>query len=342
MLLRHRGTLTLFTLVVLAAVTVSGGVWLRSTRIDPATASRPQLLRYLVLTDLSVEPLAVQQAWVDRLQVELTSDEPLVGDGKSEKIELSAGFKAKLLANIQTLQSVWFQKRSAEYARLSAAERDAFMLDQLEVVGAWAKIGSLLAAEPVPVEVATRHLIERIDHWTTEAKGQEREDMIAAVNAGTLCWLSTSDLSTYPAGVKRELAQRLAIELDRGASPKIDGMITDPARHEKLVANAGQLVEAYIHAIAQQYHALSSTTERNEFVDQQLANVEKWRLSELLAGPGSNAPVNRAAAALALVEQSKRWVANASEEERPAVQSLVGAIEQRLLWKQMPKWLRGS
>jgi hypothetical protein len=280
----------------------------------------------------------VQQAWVDRLQTELTSDEPLVGGG-SEKIELSSGFKARLLANINTLQSVWFEMRCAQYAQLPPAERDVFMLDQLEVVGAWAKIGSLLAAEPVPVDVATRHLIEKIDHWVQEAQGQEREDMIAAVNAGTLCWLSTSDLTTYPAGVKRELAVHLAMELDRGAKPKVEGMVTDSARQAKLVANAGQLVEAYIHSVAQQFDALKTKAERNQFVDGQLANVEKWGVGDLLSS-GNSAPASKATAALALVEQSKLWIAHASDEERPAVQGLVTAIEQRLLWKQMPKWLR--
>jgi hypothetical protein len=338
MLLRHRGTLTLLTLVVLASVTIGGGMWLLNAPVDPATASRAQVLRTLVLNDLSALPADGQQAWVDRLQIELTSEDALPTGGAGQ--QLSQGYREQLGRNIGLLQAVWFQTRTAQYVKLPEPEREAFMLEQLKVVGAWGKVASLMDSGPVAPEVATRKLIDRIDHWVQEAKGQQREDMIAAVKDGTLCWLATTDLSDKPLAMKRELAKHLAMELDRGAQPKVAGLVSDSGRRARLVSNAGQLVEAYIYDLAAQFSTISGNA-RLKFVDEQLAAVQRWGIGELLSHEApSGKAANRATAALALAEHSKQWVEHAPAEDRPQVQALVTAVQQRLVWQQLPAWMR--
>jgi hypothetical protein len=76
------------------------------------------------------------------------------------------------------------------------------------------------------------------------------------------------------------------------------------------------------------------------FVDQQLAAVERWGIADLLASDGAKA--NRATAAIALAKQSQAWIEHAPADERPQVQTFVSAVQQRLVWQQLPAWMRGQ
>lgn len=337
MLIRHRGMLTLLTLVVLAGVLVTASGWLVTARVEPATASRGQIMRYLVLADLRTESPETQVAWVDRLQQELSGDFTTAGGDAAT--QLSDGYRQRLANNIGTLQEVWFQTRTTQYARLPEEQREAFMVEQLALVGAWAKVASLLSDKPVPPEVATKGLIAQIEKWVQQASGEQRDEMVAAVKDGTLCWLSMTDLQTQPLPVKQELAQRFARELDRGAQPKVAGLVTDDERRARLAHNAGQLVEAYIYTLAEQFANLEPA-QRTEFIDEQLAAVQRWGVAQLLAGESTNESSQRASAALALVQQSQQWIEHAPEAKRDDVRALVGAVQQRIVWQQLPAWLR--
>ena len=339
MLLRHRGMLTLLTLVVLAGVLVTAGGWLVMGSVDPTTASRSQIMRSLVLSDLSTESTETQVAWVDRLQDELSGDFATAGGDAAT--QLSDAYRQRLAQNIGTLQEVWFQTRTAQYARLPEEQREAFMVEQLALVGAWAKVASLLSDKPVPPEVATKGLIARIEQWVQAASGAQRDEMVSAVKDGTLCWLSMTDLETQPLPVKQELAKRFARELDRGARPKVGGLVTDTERRARLAHNAGQLVEAYIYTLAEQFAGIAPG-ERTKFIDEQLAAVQRWGIAQLLSGDSANEASSRASAALALAEQSQLWIDHAPEAQRDEVRALVGAVQQRLVWQQLPAWLRQS
>lgn len=334
MLLRHRGMLTLVTLVVLAGVTVGGALWLHHSHVDPATASRDQLLRYLVLADLGAQPKNAQQAWVDRLQLELTQDFAIGGQAQT----LSASYRERLLRNIATLQSVWFQSRTAEYARLPTEHREAFMLEQLALVGSLARVSNLVESTPTPPAEATGKLIERIEEWVRQAEGAQRDEMIAAVKDGTLCWLSTTDLALQPWEMKRALAVRLARELDHGAPPRVAGLVTDSVRREQLARNLNQLVQAYIYSRAEEYAALPAD-ERLTFLDDQLEVVERWGISNLLATEDSTAR-SSVSVALALAQRSQQWIDDAPVEQQPQVRGFVTAAQQRIVWKQLPTWMR--
>lgn len=337
MTLRHRGTLTLVTLLMLAGAALGGGAWLVTSKADPETASRAQILRYLVLGDVAAEPLAVQEAWVDRLEVELTSDFAESGQASTS---LSAPYRERLARNIDTLQTVWFRTRTAQYAALPEGEREAFLVRQLAIVGSFAKIGSLLETEPVPLDVATRKLMQRIDQWVHASGGAPRDAMTLAIKDATLCWLSTTDLSAQPIEVKRDLAVRLAKELDKGSKPNFGGLVTDEGRRAQLVSNAGELVEAYVYELSDRFTPLSRT-ERLQFIDDKLAAIERWGIQDLLSSNVSaSMPPSRASAALAFAERSQAWIDHAPDDQRENVQAFVTALQQRLVWKQLPGWLR--
>lgn len=337
MLLRHRGMLTLVTLVVLAAVAVGGGVSLYHAQVDPATASRGQLLRYLVLADISVQPQTVQHAWVERLQEELAGD--LTSEGGDAAQSLSPKYRDRLLNNIGTLQAAWFQLRTAQYAELPVDEREAFLVNQLSVVGAWAKIATMIEAEPMPLDEATSKFIAKIDGWVQQAPEPQRTAMVTAVKDGTVAWLSTTDLSTQPWEVKRRLAERIARSLGAGAPPAVSSLVTDPQRRAQLTQNIRQLVAAYVYTLADQYAELA-TAERPQFLDAQLTKVESWGVDRMLAANGSGAGGSKLGSLVALAGQSQQWIEEAPEESRPQVQVFVSALQQRIVWKQLPAWMQ--
>lgn len=333
MTLPHRGMLSLLTLLVLVCVAIGGVVWLSLAHVDPATASRQQVLRHLVLTDISAEPLPVQQAWVNRLQEELATDfEP----GQTAN-SLSSTYRARLGRNIDALQLVWFQTRTAEYAQLPAQQREAFMLQQLQVVAAWTKVAVLTDPQSDIAASSTNQLIDRIETWVMQARGQQRDDMVAAVKDATVCWLSTTDLSELPLEAKSVLAVRLANELERGARPEVSALVTDAARSKQLQRNAAQLVEAYVYERAAAFAALPQS-ERIPFIDNELAAVERWGIGEMLnRGEPSQ---SSASATLALVQHSQHWIENSPATQHQQVQAFVTAVQARVVWKQLPHWLR--
>lgn len=339
MFLRHRGTLTLLTLIVLAAVAITGGISVWNAPIDPAMASRGQLMRSLVLRDLSAEPLEAQRAWVDRLQRELQGEFESQGT-----VQLSERYRQRLAQNVLTLQNVWFRTRTAQYASLPAEQRTPFLLDQLALVASWTKLASVLDSGPVPPEAGTKMLIQRLEAWLSEAEGTEREQMAAIIRDGTICWLSTTDLAQQPLAVRTELALRLARELDRGSRPAVGSLVADPERQSRLAHNAAQLVEAYVYHLADSYAELPSG-ERLKFVDNQLATVERWGVAELLSSApasGSAHTASRAVAAMELARHTQVWIEHAPPEKKESVEQFVRAVQARLVWKQLPAWLRGE
>jgi hypothetical protein len=261
----------------------------------------------------------------------------LPSDGVGAK--LSANYRQQLARNIDTLQVVWFKTRTAQYVQLPQEEREAFLVEQLAVIGSWTKVAALMEAAPIPPDEATSGLIARINHWVQVAQGAERDAMVAAVKDGTLCWLATTSLADRPLGMKRALAMHLAKELDKGASPRGE-LIRDASRRATLAENAGELVEAYVYCLADQFAQLPRA-ERTVFVDEQIAAVERWGIGELLASKEQSSQ-GGASAALALAEHSQRWIKNAPPQDREQVQSFVTSLQQRLVWKKLPAWLRGE
>lgn len=340
MFARHRGTLTILTLLVLVSAGVAGGAWIAGMPVDPATATREQLLRYLALRDLSSQPEAVQFQWVERLERELGGDFDASG---VRSRELAESYRQQLASNISVLQHAWFRLRTAQYAELSTAERGEFLRRELNVVGAWGKVASLISAQPVSADAATRGLIDQLDRWLQATSGKERDQMAAAVTDGTLCWLATTDLTAQPLAMRQELAARLAYQLDCGAKVSPRGLV-DVQQREQLLANARSLVEAYAYKLAADYDALAAK-DRPQFIDEQLAAVERWGIADLLspAHTSDNAhAANETNAMLALVEQSRAWIDHAPADERQRVATLVRGLEQRLLWRQLPAWMRSG
>lgn len=332
MFTKHRGTLTLIMVFAISSVAFGGSWWLWSLPIVPQTASRDQLLRAMVTQDLGSQSPNVQQAWVDRLQGELTGDFAVPSSG----MDLSPKYRERLSANIQTLQSTWFTLRTAQYATLPTAERQAFLEQQIELVTAWPKLSALVPGEVQTPEAATKQFMTQIEEWISAATGERQAQMIRAVEDGTICWLGCCDLAEQPASVRRQLAIRFARELDRGARPSVNELVTSPQRQETLRQNAELLAEAHVYLLAEQFQKLP-TSEHPAFIDKQLADIERWQVVKLLAANPESATT---LPMLLFQAQTNRWIADAPPEERGRVVMFVQAVTTRLLWKQLPAWLR--
>ncbi len=332
MFTKHRGTLTLITLLAVTSIALGGGYWLWSLPVSPATASREQLMRCLVLQDLRQQPRQVQQAWVDRLQRELTAD----FTPPNSATELSPRYQQQLTSNIQTLQAVWFDYRTEQYATLTPETRTPFMQEQIELIAAWPKLAKLDPQGAQSPEATLDELIAKIDRWIVQATGERHAQMIRAVEDGTVCWLATCDLAEHSHGVRRQLAARIAQELDRGAKPRVAELATSTEQQQTLQHNAELLAESYVHLLAGQFQQLP-TNQRPAFIDRQLADIERWNLAQLL-DPKANS--DQAAQLGLLQKQSHRWIQHSPSDERDQVFNFVQATTQRIVWRQMPAWLR--
>jgi cytochrome c553 len=144
------------------------------------------------------------------------------------------------------------------------------------------------------------------------------------------------NLNDYSPALRRELALRCAGELDSSGVPDLAAHITDSAAAQRLNHNATLLVEAYVHELAAQYAALPFD-QRTAFIDMQLAQIEQWRVAELL----QKTHANKDSSSTHLAAHMQAWVDHAPDQQRAQVAAFVLAVQTRLLWKQLPPWMRG-
>ncbi|HTN75389.1 MAG TPA: hypothetical protein VL096_09085 [Pirellulaceae bacterium] len=331
---RHRGMLALLLLLMLAGTTVGSAAWIWSLPVSPATASREQLLRALVLQDLSREPRASQQAWVNRLQTELSADfSPPDG-----QVNLLESQRKRLVANVQLLERVWFEMRASQYAGQPQERKASFLREQIELLRVWSEVAALAQASSTAPEAAILGFVAQLDSWIATAEGAQREQMVRAVEDGTACWLATCTLQDYPLEVRRQLAERIVRELKQGAQPAVTVMASSPQERERLAKNVALLIEAYIQQVAASF-AKVPANERGKFIDTELDAIEAWSNSNpaLLTGEANH---SSASALVQLAAQAPHWIEHAPPDEQAQVAAFVGAVQQRLLWRQLPAWLR--
>jgi hypothetical protein len=313
---------------------------------DPNTANRAGLVQWLVLRDLSTEPQEVQLALVDRLQAELKAGWQATSGEKS----LGPAFRARLHKNAAHLQELWFKSRAAKYAGLAADEQMCFLSEQIETVARWSAVELPLddpGSRPAePGDSATRFFVQ-IEDWIETAKGDEREQMIRAVQDGVVCWLAMRDLAEQPRVVRRELAKRIVRELNAGL--KLDEILLDlsAAQRKRLLANGELLLEAWLCDEARAFAALPEA-ERPAYIDRQIDDVMRWGVLEALGAPegqpdestsqpeaGSAHRAARLAGLARLSELVPNWLERAEPAERGDLAQLVSHVQARLLQRQL-------
>lgn len=342
---RHRGLLATALLLALGVTGLAGaGYYLWLHRLPPpSAASRGELLRWLVLRDVAAEPPGVQRALVDRLQKELLAG--LAAEGHDTG-GLSGAYREQLERNLATLQRVWFEVRTEQYARLAPDDKQAFLEEQIAVVAAWSSLSSTEFEAPAGDESdgagdrsdlqrsAASRFFDNIERWIASAEGARREQMNAGVRDGLVCWLAMYDLAEQPVSLRRDLAVRIARELDAGldAASARDGAPSD--RKAQLVKNGWLLLEAWLQVQAREYADLEGDG-RRAFLDQRIDSLARWNLTSLVQPEHSAADSSSSSAGsmAALSGRVDGWIERADQPLRGSMQQLADDFRRRMMWR---------
>jgi hypothetical protein len=132
------GLLIALTIITMFGVATGAGLFMAYAPLgDPSSATPEQLFRWLVTRDLSKEPAAVQLAFVHRLD----ADAGQSGDLAATVAELDDSRRAVLWNNIGVLLSPWLLEKANDYAKLPAANQNAYLDRFLDAIDQWSKIG---------------------------------------------------------------------------------------------------------------------------------------------------------------------------------------------------------
>ncbi len=339
----HRGILTLVTLVVLgAAGALVGWYWVFLPAADPRTASLDQILRLLVLRDVQAEPVEWQLALVDRLEHELRAGLD-VGDADDG---LSPARRETLLHNVEFLKHKWFVTRVDAYLECATGERLRFLDEQIKTVFTWAAIDAQLGEpssnpKPEDSETAAGRMFQQMDRWILAAPADQAARMRAVITDGVVCWLATRDLHDETAAVRREVALRIADELDSGTrADKLDFELSDQ-QQSRFLANGQLLLESWLFEQSKRFAALNQD-QRRDFVDQQIDRFTNWGILELLAG-GDGADgqqgVSQMQGLAKFLQLVNTWIERSDEADRPRLRALISHVQQRIIERQFERAL---
>ncbi len=145
---KHRGIVGLVAAAVLVGAAGVAVVWcLYRPLPDPAVADREDLLRWLVVRDLSAESSETLRVLARRLDEEFRGG--FDWDATTEHLDTSQ--RTRVWDNVVLLLKPWFMDKQQRYFKLAAAERPAYLDQLLETIAVWRGVEAL---RPAPTETA--------------------------------------------------------------------------------------------------------------------------------------------------------------------------------------------
>lgn len=224
---KHRVILVLTAvgLAVALGVSVTAAVQLYCYRLPhPEHADRGELLRWLVVSDLSQESRDLQRTLVSRLEEEFS--EEIDWEATAEK--LNQPQRERLWQNVLVLLEPWFADKVDGYFKLPPAERTSYVDRLLDTVAVWSQVESLrqytadqAAGAPETPRTSTKTsagggsscqtgtksggtsagllktLAEKTEQWKRQADPQRRKEINQFVLAVQFRWLARK-LSSAP------------------------------------------------------------------------------------------------------------------------------------------------
>lgn len=326
-------------LTVIAICAISSGLAFWSTP-DPQTASRDSLLRWLATSDISRESAETRAALIDRLEKEMRDGQLVVTQG-----QIGRRTAAKLAANVATLKRQWFVRRVNQYHRLVSEERRDFLNARIQTVRAWSKIDASLEraadGEDAPSAGDAAAFFDDIAQWIgQEQDPKQRQRMEQAVFDGLMQWLATDNLADQSPAVRRDLAMRIAQQLDAGLSCEGIRSSRSPAEQAMLRHNGRLLLNAWLLECAERYDNLPPTA-RPSFIDEQIDRVAAWNIEKLLledAGAAADEP----AAIESLAVLANQLVSQAPPSQQPKLRRMVSAVQARMLSRYLEDLLEAA
>ncbi len=293
-------------------------VWRLSPRLPPpAESNREQLMRWLVLADLSEQPRGLQVDLLNGLQAE-SAREVLPADRLSE---LSDRHRRQLEANVAVLKPLWFAERVREFGGGGSDSATAFLDEQLRFVAAVSTASGAGAST----------LLAELDDWIGALPAADRPAARTAMNEAFVRWLETSPLDGLSLSSRRAVVLRVARELNEMSSQP-----TAPPTHsgETLFReNALLLMEGWLYNSATDYRGVPAA-ERSSFIDARIDEFQRWNLLSLFVKPNAKGG-STLAAALAMNVELEKWLARADGEEKPTLQAFTDDIRARLVARQL-------
>lgn len=157
---------------------------------DPATATRPELFRWLVLRDLDKESPEIRQKILSRVDTEFDD----AGDIGTTIESLEESRRQMLWHNVTVLLEPWLLGKVAEYAQLPATQKIAYIDRFLDRAELWNKIGAAClknGASPGPKggSSVSRLIMEQIEQARNRAAPDEQRQIGAFMAAVQARWL---------------------------------------------------------------------------------------------------------------------------------------------------------
>ncbi len=194
------GLLTVAVLVVMLSAAAGAGFLLVYPPLqDPSVATRQQLFRWLVLRDLSKEPVDIQQKILSRVtEIEEAGELDSAGDLGAMIQNMEQSHRQMLWHNITLLLQPWLLARVEQYSKLPASQRLDYIDSFLARAAVWNKVGSACsknleggnAGSEVQKEGASvsKLLMEQIKQLSDRAPPDERRQIAAFVAAVEARW----------------------------------------------------------------------------------------------------------------------------------------------------------
>ena len=330
-----RGLLVVLFLSGVASATV---YWRFYKLPHPNQANQNQIAYWLVLKDVSRQPEEIQIALVDRL---IDNTDILTASG-SGSARLTAAQAERLRKNIEQLKYAWFADRVEKYQALPESRRQEFLRQQIQVVGNWATLMSENAEVLFPdsdrgeqIDYSAM-LFDEVEHWLETTPPENHAQAYRAVADAVQCWLATEPLANQSIETRRELASRIARELNCGL--KIDDPCKSLSADEQmqLGENCELLCEAWMYQLADDLDRVEDKRARTEFVDSLIKDVQDWGVLSVL--PSKAGGGNEFQAVLLFTSSIEQWVKRAAPEYQEKLGKLYSLAKKRLAamaWKQV-------
>ena len=298
---------------------MSGWIWLP----HPRDANQRQLLRWLVLRDVTKQSTDLQLILVDRLEEELQ-----VGIDTSKTTKLSDTYLRRLVANIAHLKQLWFVTRCRQYELTDVAERGTFLEARLQTIWNWTRLQVAPSEEATSQNAMT--FFDDIELWVEQADPMDRQRMERAVRDGFVFWLAKYDLDETPMTTKQDLARRIVRELNRGMGKGLTPFTLTAPDRVRLRKNFLGMLEAWFRSLSSEYATLPQSKEkRNAFIDKVLDQVFRWNLTRIWSQLDSSSKMGVQSA----LGELQKWVARADKNEQQKLRSFGRDLQRRAIWR---------
>jgi len=185
--------LAVLTLAVVLTVSVTAAVQFYQQRLtDPASADREELLRWLVVRDLSEESAQLRRTLAARLEEEFGGDRI---DWNATAGQLDGTQRERLWQNVLLLLEPWFTQKVDGYFQLAATERLAYVDRTIDTIAVWRGVESLRSNSSENGQPHTPQpeffpvLVERINQWQESATPEQRKRISRLLVAVQSRWL---------------------------------------------------------------------------------------------------------------------------------------------------------